>query len=367
MLSWWNEGGQGGRRITTFDFHGATVQTEHLGNGTAPAMDIFHNPDTGRDELSVLTNHYQTWRITRYDLHTGAQIGAPIQRPYALEEGGLRTRRPNRLVRTARDFAWSSYEIFLNDGAVFANSVRVATRCGRWFASASLAHEQLHHVYESAALRKSCALEWPHIPVGLTNPGDIMLSERVGTREVTLGAQRGGLRFIDLDGIESHFLMSTAGGNVALFGIDTVINTPVGTAVSPLHLAQVGGQTTSLATAGSGHSAVAVLGSWMPAADGATIHVMDPHKLSVRHSFDAGPVLAVALANVNADAEPEIIVGTQDGFLKVYSMLGELHTQWSVGDLHLGESGSLQVRQHDGHAVVAFPVTGGFRVVEVRM
>jgi hypothetical protein len=362
VLSWWNAGGH---RLTTFDSRGATVQTEHLGNGIAPAMDIFHNPDTGRDELSVLTNHYQTWRITRYDLHTGTQIGAPIQRPYALPPG--RTRRPNRLVRTARDFAWSSYEIFLNDGAVFANAVRVATRCGRWFASASLAHEQLHHFREYEAGRENCTLEWPHIPVGLTNPGDIMLSERVGTGEGTLGAQRGGLRFIDLDGPESHFLMSTAGGNVALFGTDAAINTPIGTPVSPLHLAQVGGQTTSLATGGDGDSAVAVLGSWMPAADGATIHVMDPHTLSVRHSFDAGPVLAVALANVNSDAEPEIIVGTQDGFLKVYSMLGELHTQWSVGDLHLGEGGSLQVRQHDGYAVVAFPVTGGFRVVEVRM
>jgi hypothetical protein len=195
-----------------------------------------------------------------------------------------------------------------------------------------------------------------------------MISERVATGSSNpLGAQLGGLRFIDLDRPESHFIMSTAGGNVALFGTDASINAPRDIPVPPLHVAQVGGVTTSLATAGRGASAIAVLGSWMPAADEATVHVMDPHTLSVRHSFDAGPVLAVALANVNRDAEPEIIVGTQDGFLKVYSLRGELHTQWSVGDLHLGESGSLQVRQHDGHAVVAFPVTGGFRVIEVRM
>lgn len=95
--------------------------------------------------------------------------------------------------------------------------------------------------------------------------------------------------------------------------------------------------------------------------------MLDPHTLRVRHSFDASPVLAVALANVNREAEPEIIVGTQDGFLKVYSLAGELLTEWSIGDLHLSESGSLQVRQYEGYAVVAFPVTGGFRVVRVQM
>jgi hypothetical protein len=363
VLSWLHSDGH---HLTTIGRDGTLLHTERLSRGIAPSIDIFRNEITGRDELSVLTVHGEAWRITRYDLQTGMAIGPPIQRVFELE-GGISARRLNRLIRKDSAFVWSSYEIFLNDGDLFADTVRVATRCGQWFASQSLEHEQLYHVTEFGHERPSCIDAWAHIPKSIPGHGNIIRSERVGTSEPTAGQQRGGLRFVSLDGHDSHFLMSTAGGNVALFDSSRAIATASGTEVAPTRSLQIGGQTTSLATAGAGDTALAVLGSWMPASDGSTLHIIDPRSLRVRHSFDAGHVLAVALANVNSDDELEVLVGTQGGFLKVFSQEGRLLGEWSTGDLHLGEAGSLQVQQYDGHAVVAFPVTGGLRVLEVRL
>lgn len=359
IVSW-----RSGRRqqLSVRRLDGQVLFEEALSEQVAPAMDIYEGAETGRAELSVLTAFQRRWELARYDLLTGEPLGEPLVADFPEDTA---PRRPNRLVRTGEAFDWSSHQIFLNDGDVFHGNFRVATRCGRWIVASSLDHEQRYHINEMDAGRPSCVGDWNHAPEELQVPGLIIQSERVGTLEPTAGGQRGALRAVELDSPQSHILMTTAGGNIALFSVADALSALNSAEVSPVVEAQVGGAVTSLATANGVDGPVAVMGSWFEGQDGATVHVLDPRTLDVAWAFDAGNVLAVAFVDLDNDGALEVLVGTQDGFLKAFERDGSPLMTWSLGDLHLGEGGSLHVHRDGDKHVAAFPVTGGVRVVRL--
>ena len=113
-------------------------------------------------------------------------------------------------------------------------------------------------------------------------------------------------------------------------------------------------------------SEMLVTGSWLPANDGSTMQIADPQSLEVSLRVDAGPVLAVALADVDHDGATDILTGTQDGWLRAWDTDGGLIFEWSAGDLNLGENGALQIYEGEAQTLVAVAVTGGWRVLEIR-
>jgi hypothetical protein len=65
------------------------------------------------------------------------------------------------------------------------------------------------------------------------------------------------------------------------------------------------------------------------------------------------------------DGLDEVIVGTQDGYLKAFDLQGEELLKWSAGDFQMAENGAIFTHQDGDQTLVAFAVAGGFRVVAI--
>jgi hypothetical protein len=93
--------------------------------------------------------------------------------------------------------------------------------------------------------------------------------------------------------------------------------------------------------------------------------LLDASTLTPIVAIPAGYVTGTALVDLNGDDSDEVIVGTQDGWLRVYSPALELLFEWSAGDLNVGVNGALFAVKVPEGARAAFAVSGGFRVVEI--
>ena len=246
---------------------------------------------------------------------------------------------------------------------MFTSNVRVATRCGSWIASTSLIDEQGHLFHHGDLFQRHCAAsEWGNTVPPM--PGFTILSERIGSSSAVFGQQMGALRFVDIDGPRSHVVMSTAGGQVALFSASQATQN-LDTPAVPQRVADVAGTITSLAVGARGVEPVVAVGSWFPAQDGASVHLLAADTLDVLAAIDAGPVLGVAMADLDRDGIDEVLVGTQDGYLKAFDLQGEELLQWSAGDFQMAENGAIFTHQDGDQTLVAFAVAGGFRVVAI--
>ncbi len=75
--------------------------------------------------------------------------------------------------------------------------------------------------------------------------------------------------------------------------------------------------------------------------------------------------MGTALVDLDGDGSDEVVVGTQDGRLRVYSSALGLLFERSAGDLNVGVNGALFAVETSQGARAALAVSGGFRVVEI--
>ena len=135
--------------------------------------------------------------------------------------------------------------------------------------------------------------------------------------------------------------------------------------MAPEKVVDVGGTITSLAVGQDLDAPIIALGSWLAAEDGGTLHLLSAPNLEVRAVIEAGPVLGVAMADINRDGSDEILVGTQDGYLRAFNLQGQKVLEWAVGDFQLAENGAIFAYDDGEKIVVAFAVAGGFRVLAI--
>ncbi len=158
--------------------------------------------------------------------------------------------------------------------------------------------------------------------------------------------------------------MSSAGGRVARYSLGSVLAQPNGFA--PDVQVDGHGTMTTLAAASDGSdSGLVAVGSWFPSDEGDTLHLLDAMSLDVLLALDAGPVLGVALVDLDRDGLHEILVGTQDGWLRAYDQAGAEVLAWSAGDASVGENGALYAVRLEDETVVAVAVAGGWRVLSI--
>ena len=130
-------------------------------------------------------------------------------------------------------------------------------------------------------------------------------------------------------------------------------------------MVDIAGTQTSLATGNVSGRAVVAVGSWLRNADGHSLQLLDASTLTPIAAIAAGYVTGTALVDLDGDDSDEVIVGTQDGWLRVYSSALELLFEWSAGDLNVGVNGALFAVETSQGVRAAFAVSGGFRVVEI--
>jgi hypothetical protein len=167
---------------------------------------------------------------------------------------------------------------------------------------------------------------------------------------------------VDIKGPRSHLVMTTGGGQVAIYAVQGSASRidPV-----PQRVVDIAGTQTSLATGYVSGRAVVAVGSWLRNADGHSLHLLDASTLTPIAAIPAGYVMGTALVDLDGDDSDEVIVGTQDGWLRVYSPALELLFEWSAGGLSVGVNGALFAVKTSQGARAAFAVSGGFQVVEI--
>ncbi|MDP7040526.1 MAG: hypothetical protein QGI45_15315 [Myxococcota bacterium] len=350
----WNHGFGAFPSFRMVDRNGMLKHIEH-GRATTPALDVYMDNDMSFPELSVMN---RAWNIERFNLHTGAVLGSVA---WPKPEGAILS--PRRLVRTGSAAETESYAPFLSDGDMLTQNIRVATRCGGWIATTSIAEEQGHLAHNGDTHQQSCASsEWGALLPPST--GFSIRSERIGSTSGEHGQQTGALRFVDISGPHSHAIMSTAGGQLALYSATQAAGSG-DIPVAPEKVVDVGGTITSLAVGQDLDAPIIALGSWLAAEDGGTLHLLSAPSLEVRAVIEAGPVLGVAMADINRDGSDEILVGTQDGYLRAFNLQGLKVLEWAAGDFQLAENGAIFAYDDGEKIVVAFAVAGGFRVLAI--
>ena len=330
------------------------------GRWTSSALDVSYVASERRWELSVLD---RDWRVDRFDLETGAALGSlPIPRPTF-------TSQPARRLVRLSGAPSPAYEAFLYEGDVLGRepgAMGVGTRCGGWVAARTgdgLASQQRTLLELGDQFQKLCAAgEANATPLPADAPLGL-LSERIANvLPHGMGLAGGSLRFADISGPRSHAVLTTGGGQVAIYavpgnasGIDPVAQRVV----------DLAGTQTTAATGNVAGRAVVAVGSWLRNAAGHSLHLLDAKTLTPIAAIPAGYVAGLALVDLDGDGSDEVLVGTQDGWLRVYSAALQLLFEWSAGDLNAGVNGALFVVQVPAGARAAVAVSGGFRVIEI--
>jgi len=342
--------------ITLHDAHGQTLW-ETRGRDTSPAMDVSFIDNSGQWELSVM-NH--GWSVDRFDLLSGAPLGST---------GSLRpsfaVMPPRRLVRDATA-AVPRYEAFLHHGDVLGEgpgAIRVGTRCGAWVASHSIDDEQLTLLASTDRVFQNCAWDESNKQIPSGTPG--LISERIGGSLANPASQpTGALRFVDVTEPSSHAVMTTGGGQIALYA---VAGGNWNTYPVPVATVDLAGTQTTLAVGKGNNGAILSVGSWLRNAQNHSLHLLEAATLKPLAAIDAGFVTSTELLDVNGDGIDEVLAGTHDGMLRVYDQELKLLAEWSAGDLNLGENGALLGAVTSKGPVVAFAVNGGFRVLRIQL
>jgi hypothetical protein len=127
----------------------------------------------------------------------------------------------------------------------------------------------------------------------------------------------------------------------------------------------IAGTQTTLATGNISGRAVIAVGSWLRNAAGHSLQLLDAETLTPIAAIPAGYVAGTALVDLDGDGSDEVLVGTQDGWLRVYSAALDRLFEWSAGDLNAGLHGALFAAKVPAGVRVAFAVSGGFRVIEI--
>ena len=331
--------------IHIVDGTGTAIHTE-AGRNTSSALDLFVDEREGIYELSVMG---RDWSIERFDLFTGHQLGS-TDWPRPIDG----TRAARSLSRVDDGTDWTSYEPFLTDGDMLGDSIRLATRCGRWVASTHIQYEQGTIATDTNPARACADAEWGD---AAAHPPELaVMSELLGD---PIAFQEGSdLIVAEIDG-EPNVLMSSPGGQVARYSLTSALQG--GTSIRPDVVTATAGTHTTLAA----NDEVVVVGSLLAGSDGATLHVLDASTLDVVARIDAGSVLGVALVDIDRDGWTDVVTGTQNGWLRGWSTDGRPLFEWSAGDFALGENGALFAWQDDRETIVAAAVAGGWRVLSI--
>ena len=347
----WNHGYGMTPSFRLVDADGVELYGEY-GRTMSSAMDLYVDPKSDVYEVSVMSRN---WNIERFDLFSGENLGVthyemPLKKYSA----------PRRLSRLDGGTGADSYEPFLFDGDVLNERWRVASRCGTWVAANSLAEEQATLSAATDPRVVGCAVgEAGGTP--LSAPTIPLMAELLG--EPLAGVGGSGLRLVELPHTGIHGILSTPGGQVASYSLDSVLQST--DHVTPDQVVDVAGTLTTLAVSDNDGQPLVAVGSWLPAEDGATLHLLDASTLAVELAIDAGPVVGVTLADIDQDGIDEILTGTQDGYLRIYDQEGAELLSWSAGDLALGENGALFTYSTATETVVVAAVTGGWRVLSI--
>jgi pimeloyl-ACP methyl ester carboxylesterase len=330
------------------------------GRWTSSALDVSYVAAEQRWELSVLDRN---WQVDRFDLETGAVLGSlQLRRPTF-------TQSPARRLVRLSGAPDPTYEAFLYEGDVFGRdpgAMGVGTRCGGWVVAHTgdgLASQQRTLLEKGDQFQKLCAAGEADPTKPLAEAPLGLLSERfANVLPHGMGLAGGSLRFVDISGPRSHVVMTTGGGQVASYAVQGSSSRidPV-----PQCVVDIAGTQTSLATGNVSGRAVVVVGSWLRNEEGHSLQLLDASTLTPIAAIAAGYVLGTALVDLDGDGSDEVVVGTQDGWLRVYSSSLELLFEWSAGDLNVGVNGALFAVETSQGVRVAFAVSGGFRVVEI--
>ncbi|MEQ1568818.1 MAG: hypothetical protein ABMA64_24485 [Myxococcota bacterium] len=347
----WSHGPGAAPSFRLVDGAGNELYAER-GRALSPAMDLYASAEEGVYELSVMD---RSWNIERFDLFDGTALGS-VPYPSPLEA----YRAPRGLARIDAGTGAGSYQPFLTDGTLFAGSIRVAERCGSWVASTSFVEEQASvSIAPAAADLIACALaEWGGKEIQA--PALRLVSEKLGERLALVDS--GDIEVLDFAG-SSHAILSSPGGQVARYDVNTVLARP--DRVKPDVARDLAGTVTSLATASTGDAGLIAVGSWLATVDGATLQLLDAETLEVLLAIDAGPVLGVALVDLDFDGVDDLVAGTQDGYVRAYDQQGTELLEWSAGDLGVGENGALFAHRTEDETILVAAVAGGWRVLSI--
>jgi hypothetical protein len=330
------------------------------GRWTSSALDVSYVAAQRRWELSVMNRN---WQVDRFNLETGAALGSlQVPRPTF-------TKLPARRLVRLSGAPSPTYEAFLYEGDVFGRdpgAMGVGTRCGGWVVARSgdgLACQQRTLLEMGDHFQKLCAAGEADPTKPLAEAPLGLLSERIANvLPRGMGLAGGSLRFVDISGPRSHVVMTTGGGQIAIYAVQGQASRIDPVAQCAVDIA---GTQTTLATGNVSGRAVVAVGSWLRNAAGHSLHLLDASTLTPIAAIPAGYVMGTALIDLDDDGTDEVIVGTQDGWLRVYSAALDLLFEWSAGDLNVGVNGALLAVKGPGGARAAFAVSGGFRVVEI--
>jgi hypothetical protein len=244
--------------------------------------------------------------------------------------------------------------------------VGVGTRCGGWVAARTgdgLASQQRTLLEMGDPFQKLCAAgEANATPPPADAPLGLLSKRLANVLPHGMGLAGGSLRFVDISGPRSHAVMTTGGGQVAIYAVPGNASR-----IDPVaqRVVDLAGTQTTAATGNVAGRAVVAVGSWLRNAAGHSLHLLDAKTLTPIAAIPAGYVAGTALVDLDGDGSDEVLVGTQDGWLRVYSAALELLFEWSAGDLNAGVNGALFAVKVPGGVRAAFAVSGGFRVIEI--
>ena len=328
------------------------------GRWTSSALDVSYVEGERRWELSVLD---RDWRVDRFDLETGAALGSlQVPRPTFTSQPARRLVRLSvrRVPRTKRFCTRGMFSAESPVRWAWARAVAAGSRrTGDGLASQQRTLREMGDQFQKlcAAGEANATPPPADAPLGL-------LSERLANvLPHGMGLAGGSLRFVDISGPQPRGDDDRGRPSRDLRRArQRVANRSRRPARGGSRWdADHGGDGQRLG-AGSGRRRVVVAERCRALAALARREDLDAHRR------DPGRICGGhALVDLDGDGSDEVLVGTQDGWLRVYSAALELLFEWSAGDLNAGVNGALFAVKVPGGVRAAFAVSGGFRVIEI--
>lgn len=381
--------GDGGIEVHPMPFAPSSATQPVAGRAPTTAMTVYRNTDlslgpNGRWEVTTLDSD---WKMRRYRVFSET-IGATTHPAGSFIDDFAWTagqRQPRRLVRTANLFAEASFELFDQDGEVWATATSPTgfLRFSRKFGGIALsAHKADEHNFmdlvdfmdpvadrretESSGIGGQITTSPNHLFPGTASvladwiqfiPRQVNITEDAAIAAVPLrsSASVPFRRHPSLSG-PSHLAMVTQSGILRLYDIQGDVILPEIPLGSFDHAAM------DVADVNSDGTVDIVIGALVPNARGESLFVVDGLSLVSNPAAPTittakvGRICGVKVADLNQDGQVEIIVGEQRGRLAILD--NGLSEIYSADDdfLATGSSDSIAVIPADASAGIPYPV-----------